>query len=316
MSHTPKVPPIAKPTAELPLNADDGTIAFDTSKEKTVVIKNNSVEDISGGDPSLVGTQSIVFLENGEIDLLQGDIPDSYKNNPVLGEKVNYVVIGSSCTKIGSRSFFFNSLGDTTSETFKLVIPPNVKEINIAAFNNATSGTAGLMEIELHEGLEKIGQSAFASNQRIAGEITIPDSVSTIERFAFSTMASASIPVSKFTLGSGIDTITERIFEGSHIQDIIIPDSITTIENSAFQSVQSITSLTIPNSVTSIDLAFGNCSATNINSYAVKGAFLSSSLTNSNITTIHARSTDSSWTAGVNQTIGGKSGIEVIKDLT
>jgi hypothetical protein len=36
---------------------------------------------------------------------------------------------------------------------------------------------------------------------------------------------------------------------------------------------------------------------------------------NTSITEIHARASDGTWTAGAGQTIGGKSGITVIKDL-
>ena len=35
----------------------------------------------------------------------------------------------------------------------------------------------------------------------------------------------------------------------------------------------------------------------------------------SNVSTIHARATDSTWAAGSGQTIGGATGITVIKDL-
>jgi len=42
---------------------------------------------------------------------------------------------------------------------------------------------------------------------------------------------------------------------------------------------------------------------------------VTNSLAGSGVTTIHVRSTDSTWTAGAGQTIGGKTGITVIKDL-
>ena len=38
-------------------------------------------------------------------------------------------------------------------------------------------------------------------------------------------------------------------------------------------------------------------------------------IASSNLATIHARVSDSTWTAGTNQNIAGASGVEVIKDL-
>lgn len=101
------------------------------------------------------------------------------------------------------------------------------------------------------------------------------------------------------------------------IGSLIIPDSVVTIQGDAFNGT-SFTSVTIPNSVTSIGgFVFGACySLTNINCYVEKSVLdYNSNLIGSAVTTIHVRSTDTTWTAGTGQTIGGKSGITVIKDL-
>jgi hypothetical protein len=321
MSHTPKVPPIAKSTAELPLNADDGTIAFDTSKEKTVVIKNNSVEDISGGDPSVVGTPSIVFFQGGRVETVQGDFvgPDKIYSNPTLGDKVNYLVIGSSCTEIQSQCFLFNAFGEGTTEDFTLTIPPNVKKIGNGSFNNIdhVATTCGI-KLKFTEGLEYIGSSGFSDNARITGEIKLPDSLTFIDTFTFTQIGNATNPINKFTFGSGLTAISWRCLASSYINDIVIPNGVKTLEFECFMNVYGLANLTIPSSVDNIENEFiaYSSSLTSLNCYAVKEAFESQSLLNSSIITIHARINDSSWTAGSGQTIGGKSGIEVIKDLT
>ena len=79
-----------------------------------------------------------------------------------------------------------------------------------------------------------IGNYAFSGCRNLTN-IKIPNSVTTIDTYAFT--------------NSGITSIT-------------IPDSVTTIGSSAFYSCTSLTSVTIGNSVTSIgDSAFGSCSS-------------------------------------------------------
>lgn len=95
--------------------------------------------------------------------------------------------------------------------------------------------------------------------------------------------------------------------------------SCTNIGSYAFFYCTNLTGpLTIPDSVTSIgNWAFLFCSnITNVNCYIEKtiidsatGVFISSG-----ITTLHARSTDGTWTEGPGQSIGGVT-VEVFKDL-
>ena len=321
MSYTPKVPPIAKSTSELPLDSDDGTIVFDTSEDKPLVIKNNNAEDISGGDPQTVGTPSIVFFQGGRVELVQGDLDGASKkyNNPPLGDKVNYLVIGSSCTKIQNQCFLMNAFGEGTTENFKIVIPPNVKTIRAGAFNNIDSvATTCGIELEFHEGLETIDTSGFSNTEALTGDIKLPESLTDLGMFAFVSCGNSVDPISKFTFNAGITIIPFRVLSNSFVDEIIIPEGIIELHAGCFYNCSVSTPLNIPSSVTNIQeeiLSF--ClNLTTINSYAAKGAFKNSSLSYSNITTIHAKINDNSWAAGTGQTIGGKSGIEVIKDLT
>ena len=100
---------------------------------------------------------------------------------------------------------------------------------------------------------------------------------------------------------------------------LTIPSSVTSIGSYAFYNCSSLTgALTLPNSVTSLgSQAFRYCSGlTNVNCYVVKTVLdVSNSLLATSVTTIHARTTDTTWTASGGQTIGGKTGITVIKDL-
>ena len=124
------------------------------------------------------------------------------------------------------------------------------------------------------------------------------------------------------SIGQGVTTIGNSAFYycSGFTGSLTIPDSVTTIGSSAFQSCAGFTgSLTIPDSVTSIgNYAFSNCSGlTNVNCYVTKTIFDQTNvIANTSVTTIHVLASDVTWTAGAGQTIGGKTGIEVIKDLT
>ena len=122
-------------------------------------------------------------------------------------------------------------------------------------------------------------------------------------------------------IGTSCETIYDRAFEGCTglVGDLVIPDSVSTIENLAFYNCIGLSdTLTISSNVTKIDFqAFSNCTnITNVNCYVEKSVLdFGSCLLGSGVITIHVRSTDTTWTAGSGQTIGGKSGITVIKDL-
>ena len=94
------------------------------------------------------------------------------------------------------------------------------------------------------EGISSIGVFAFSFNN-IFTSVAIPNSVTTIRNWAFSS---------------------------SRLISITIPSSVTTIGEYAFENCQILTSITIPNSVTSIgEGAFADCSSlTEITNHATQ----------------------------------------------
>lgn len=130
-----------------------------------------------------------------------------------------------------------------------------------------------------------IGAGAFRDCCSVV-DIIIPESVTTIESFAFTeSWALISIPSTVTKIGSwafsgcgglyisgstelfgitipeGITEIEEGVFSNcTWLRSVVIPSSVTSIGNQAFEGCSALTSITIPDTVTSIgEKAFYNC---------------------------------------------------------
>ena len=241
-------------------------------------------------------------------------IPSSLKFVTVIGGKILYgafyncsgltsVTIGNSVTRIGDSAF--SGCTGLTSIT----IPDSVTSIG----NYAFSGCTGLTSITIPDSVTSIGNYAFSGCTGLTS-ITIPDSVTSIASEAFSgcsnltsmtlpfvgasktasngydqvfgyifgyTTSSSSSSVSGATyqyygnskyyhyyIPSSIKSVTitsgsipsRAFFNCSGLTSVVIPDSVTSIGSSAFYNCSGLTSITIPDSVTSIgNSAFHGC---------------------------------------------------------
>ena len=224
-------------------------------------------------------------------------IPSSVTNNGIT----------YSVTSIGDNAFYY--CGGLTSVT----IPNSVTSIGDYAFYHCI----GLTSVTIPNSITSIGHYAFFGCIRLTS-VTIPNSVTSIGYKAFSGcsgLTSVTIPNSVTSIGgnafSGCNGLTSvafnadsctvagsenyRVFDGCTnitnfafggnvkvippylcysmygLTSVTIPNSVTSIGNYAFYWCSGLTSVTIPNSVTSIgDYAFYWCSGlTEITSLAM-----------------------------------------------
>ena len=156
------------------------------------------------------------------------------------------------------------------------VLPRGVRFICGGVFKDS-----GIKSITLPEGLEGIGENAFANCTGLT-EVKLPKSLKRLGDGAFS--GCTSIPTSgtgeqyessdKQVLisGSYASNVTipntvrfihsDAFVNRTNLTSVTIPSSVTSIGSSAFSGCESLTSVTIPEGVTSIpDCAFQNCSS-------------------------------------------------------
>ncbi len=155
-----------------------------------------------------------------------------------------------------------------------LTLPSAVKEIQAEAF----AGAKGFAEIILPEGVEKIGERAFAESS--IEQILIPDGVTDIGTGAFYNcvdLVSADVSdgvteiadylfwrclkLEQVDIPAGVTRIGEHAFSACiALPEIEIPDGVTEIGEYAFSECAALTQVTVPGSVKSIgQMAFYSC---------------------------------------------------------
>lgn len=138
------------------------------------------------------------------------------------------VILPDTVTSLGTGAFATNPTLERIS------LSKGLTEIPDSAFgcSDGDNWMEKLTSIELHEGITKIGQRAFAANN--FSEIKLPSTVKEIGKYAFATKNYLSTPC-KVTLNEGLEKIGDWAFRNKVIEEITLPSTVTKISANTFR---------------------------------------------------------------------------------
>lgn len=187
-------------------------------------------------------------------------------------------------TKVGE-----DALKDNTTIT-SVTIPDSVTEIGANAFADCTNLTSVNYAGDWSKLTIQSGNPAVqdAANELLFDFKFTPDNTAVIVNSYNGTAADVTIP-SRYK-GKPVTTIGHAAFFNSAVTSVTIPDSVTSIDDNAFGFCSQLTNISIPNSVTSIGFsAFAHCTSLKSITLPSSLSFISGSLFSgcSQLTTIH-----------------------------
>lgn len=136
----------------------------------------------------------------------------------------------------------------------KVSIPKKIGDVEVNALGRALFAGSKVKSLSIPDSVTYIGEKAFKCCAGLSS-VTIPDSVTYMGSEAFSECEN----LKDVKLSSNLTEIEEQVFSNSSLKNgIKIPSSVTIIDDSAFQGCK-FNSITIPDSVKSLDDAFSDC---------------------------------------------------------
>lgn len=244
------------------------TVSYDGSLEQwSRITADNDVLGYSC--PSLVMsdyTAQFILVKNDFLDPPPKTVTitkyTGKESTVILPSTINSKINSWPVTKIGEDAF-----QDNTTIT-SVTIPANVTEIGSNAFagcTNLTSVTYGgdWSNLTIQSGNPAVEDAAkdAANEQLFDFEFILNNTAVVVNNYKCKgTAADVTIP-SRYK-GKPVTAINNAAFPNSAVTSVTIPDSITSIPDAAFVNCSKLTNISIPNSVTYIGFsAFSSCTS-------------------------------------------------------
>lgn len=174
------------------------------------------------------------------------------------------ITLGPDVQVIGEYAFADNEklliieLNDNlTIGDYSFAQIPNLQQIvgtipNVP--NYAFAGCASLSDITLSDDIETIGSYAFSGCESLTGDFICPSNLTSIGDYAFQSCGLNSI-----TLNDNLNTIGAHAFSDSELSNVTFGKNLTKIDSYAFANALNLNSITLPDSVVSINAGAFAC---------------------------------------------------------
>lgn len=137
------------------------------------------------------------------------------------------IILPDSVEKIGVGAFA------TNPKVEAIILSKKLTEISDSAFgcSDMKNYMTNLTELQLHEGITRIGVRAFAGNN--IKNIVIPSTVKEIGKYAFSTK-NYLMDACELSLPEGLETIGEYAFRNKVIYSVVLPSTVSCLYDNTF----------------------------------------------------------------------------------
>ena len=203
-----------------------GTFAFDNCKSITSFNFHEGLEKLKGSS----------FRDTGLTEITLPSTLTSAYGAFDHAESLKKVTFADGTTEVPDGIF------DTSPALEEVVLPSTVTSIGNYAFD----GCKKLASFNFHEGLTRIGQSAF--RETALTEVTLPSTL-TSAYCAFNYAES----LKKVTFADGAEVVPDSIFDTSPaLEEVVLPSTVTSIGNYAFDGCEKLASFTFHEGITRI----------------------------------------------------------------